>query len=169
MSESLLDPGTLHEKPANGFTASPKALSTVGSINEYANGEEHEAVEAHNVNGGGHMSDEGGDEDEEDDEDEEGDGEDEEEGVTDEEGEDEDDEDEDEPALKYERFGGELHDLLQKDSASSITYANKRLVSTFSDWIFLIEVTISCFGLDNRNACRHSSRLGHVRTPPQVL
>ena len=42
--------------------------------------------------------------------------------------EDEDEEDE-EPALKYERFGGITHQLLQKDSASAIAYANQRIVS----------------------------------------
>lgn len=43
--------------------------------------------------------------------------------------EDEDYEDEDEePALKYERLGGSVHDLLQKDSASALAYAHQRLV-----------------------------------------
>lgn len=51
----------------------------------------------------------------------------------DEEGEDEDEEDEgededEEPALKYERLGGIAHQLLQKDSASMLAYANQRLV-----------------------------------------
>ena len=48
----------------------------------------------------------------------------------DEDGEDEgDDEDDDEePALKYERLGGSVHDLFQKDSASALTYSNSRLV-----------------------------------------
>lgn len=45
-----------------------------------------------------------------------------------EEDEDEDEEDE-EPALKYERLGGITHQLLQKDSASAIAYANQRIVS----------------------------------------
>ncbi|KAI0789305.1 vacuolar protein sorting-associated protein 41 [Abortiporus biennis] len=40
---------------------------------------------------------------------------------------DEEDEEEEEPALKYERLGS-VHDLLQKDSASALTYANQRLV-----------------------------------------
>ena len=53
----------------------------------------------------------------------------EEEGEEDEdEGEDEEEDDE-EPALKYERLGGIAHQLLQKDSASSLAYANQRLVS----------------------------------------
>ena len=43
--------------------------------------------------------------------------------------EDEDDEDEDEePTLKYERLGGSVHDLLQKDSASALAYSQKKLV-----------------------------------------
>lgn len=56
-------------------------------------------------------------------------------GVEDEEdneGEDEDEEEEEEeeePALKYERLGDVAHELLQKDSASTLTYSNKRLVS----------------------------------------
>ncbi|EIN11015.1 vacuolar protein sorting-associated protein 41 [Punctularia strigosozonata HHB-11173 SS5] len=42
----------------------------------------------------------------------------------------EDDEDEyedEEPALKYERLGGPIHDLLQRDSASALAIANKLL------------------------------------------
>lgn len=43
--------------------------------------------------------------------------------------EDEEDEDEDEePALKYERMGGIVHNLLQKDSASALAYSNQRFV-----------------------------------------
>ena len=45
-----------------------------------------------------------------------------------EEEEDDEDEDDDEPALKYERLGGSVHDLLQKDSASALGYAQQRLV-----------------------------------------
>lgn len=41
----------------------------------------------------------------------------------------EDEEEDDEPALKYERLGGVAHELFQKDSASALTYSNKRLVS----------------------------------------
>ena len=53
----------------------------------------------------------------------------EEEGVTDEEDEeDEDEEDDEEPALKYERLGGSVHDILVKDSASTLAYSHKRLV-----------------------------------------
>ena len=52
-----------------------------------------------------------------------------EEGVTDEEDEEDEDEDEDEePALKYERLGGISYQLLQKDSASALAYANQHLV-----------------------------------------
>ncbi|KAI0345145.1 hypothetical protein BDW22DRAFT_1001398 [Trametopsis cervina] len=84
-------------------------------------------------NGGGngrviaHGSDAGSGEDEDEDA-EEAEGEDadsEDEGEDDYE-EDEDDEDE-EPTLKYERLNGPV-DLLQKDSASALTYANNRLV-----------------------------------------
>lgn len=46
-----------------------------------------------------------------------------------EEEEDSDDDDDEEPALKYERLGGPVNDLLQKDSASSLTIANKLMVS----------------------------------------
>ena len=46
-----------------------------------------------------------------------------------EEEEDSDDEGDEEPALKYERLGGPVNDLLQKDSASSLTIANKLMVS----------------------------------------
>jgi hypothetical protein len=61
---------------------------------------------------------------------------DEEDGKEDEDEEDEEDEDEDEsdddddeePALKYERIGGSLGDLLKKDSASALTIVNKIMV-----------------------------------------
>jgi hypothetical protein len=47
----------------------------------------------------------------------------------DEDNEDEDDEDEDEePALKYERIGGSVSDLLKKDSASALAISNKIMV-----------------------------------------
>ncbi|KIP02254.1 hypothetical protein PHLGIDRAFT_130843 [Phlebiopsis gigantea 11061_1 CR5-6] len=62
---------------------------------------------AHDTDGEGHDG-EYDDDDEEDDEDE---------------GEDDDDE----PALKYERLGGSVHDLLQKDSASTLGYSHQRL------------------------------------------
>lgn len=54
------------------------------------------------------------------------DAEDEEEG---EEEEEDEEEDEDEPALKYERMGGTLSDLLKKDTASTLSISNKLLVS----------------------------------------
>lgn len=43
-------------------------------------------------------------------------------------GEEYDEEDDEEPALKYERLGGSIHDLLQKDSASALTYSRQHLV-----------------------------------------
>ncbi|KAI0684181.1 vacuolar protein sorting-associated protein 41 [Cytidiella melzeri] len=46
----------------------------------------------------------------------------------DEEEDDDDDDEDEEPTLKYERLGGSVHDLLQKDSASALAYSNKRLV-----------------------------------------
>lgn len=42
--------------------------------------------------------------------------------------EDEDDEDDEEPALKYERIGGSLPDLLRKDSASALCISKSLLV-----------------------------------------
>jgi len=44
--------------------------------------------------------------------------------------EDEDDEDDEEPALKYERIGGSLNDLLKKDSASALAISNRLMVCT---------------------------------------
>ncbi|KAJ2966671.1 hypothetical protein NUW54_g13739 [Trametes sanguinea] len=50
------------------------------------------------------------------------------EGADGDEGDDEDEDDEEEePALKYERLGGIAHQFLQKDSASTLAYANQRL------------------------------------------
>jgi hypothetical protein len=40
-----------------------------------------------------------------------------------------DPEDDEEPALKYQRVGGTLDDLLKKDAASALSVANKLLVS----------------------------------------
>jgi vacuolar protein sorting-associated protein 41 len=54
----------------------------------------------------------------------------EEEGYEDED-EDEDDDDDEEPALKYERLGGSVHDLFQKDSASSLASSHQRLVRLY--------------------------------------
>ncbi|KAI0089341.1 vacuolar assembling protein VPS41 [Irpex rosettiformis] len=51
-----------------------------------------------------------------------------EEGSEDEEDEDDEDDDDEEPTLKYERLGGSVHDLLQKDSASALAYSNGKLV-----------------------------------------
>lgn len=41
---------------------------------------------------------------------------------------DEEDEEDEEPALKYERLGGPIADLLQKDSASALVYSSQRFV-----------------------------------------
>lgn len=116
MSESDSESTGALEKGGNGFTASPKTLSRAGSAHDHVHGNKTDAVDE------GHAA--GPDEDEEDVEEDESDDYEEDEEEEDE----EEDEDEDEPALKYERFGGVLHDLLQKDSASAVAYANKRLV-----------------------------------------
>jgi len=51
-------------------------------------------------------------------------------GATGEHGDEDSDEDEDEePALKYERIGGALPDLLKKDSASALAISNNLLVN----------------------------------------
>lgn len=47
--------------------------------------------------------------------------------------EEEDDEDDDgESTLKYDRLGGSVHDLLHKDSASALAYANKKMVCSMT-------------------------------------
>lgn len=48
-----------------------------------------------------------------------------------EEDEDEEDEDDEEPALKYERIGGSIPDLLKKDTASALSIANKLMVKRY--------------------------------------
>ncbi|KAG5644802.1 hypothetical protein DXG03_007624 [Asterophora parasitica] len=82
----------------------------------------------------GRFQDEKSDSDEEDTDDEEGDNdeddededeEDEEDEEEEEEEDEEEDEDDDEPALKYERIGGSVPDLLKKDTASALAVANK--------------------------------------------
>ena len=117
MSESDSESTGALEKVGNGFTASPKTLSRAGSAYDHVKGDRTDADEEEHVAG----ADEDGEDVEEDESDDYGEDEEEEE-------DEEEDEDEDEPALKYERFGGVLHDLLQKDSASAVAYANKRLV-----------------------------------------
>src|ERR1700733_2588590 len=42
----------------------------------------------------------------------------------------EEEEDDEEPALKYERIGGSIPDLLKKDSASALFITNKLMVKT---------------------------------------
>ncbi len=88
-------------------TASPDNMSEASASGEE---EEEDAVRHHAENGSGGEEESGAeDEDEEDEE--------------------EEDDDDDEPALKYERLGGIAHQLLLKDSASALAYANQRLVS----------------------------------------
>ncbi|CDO75230.1 hypothetical protein BN946_scf184895.g10 [Trametes cinnabarina] len=56
----------------------------------------------------------------------------------DDEGEDEDEE----PALKYERLGGIAHQLLQKDSASMLAYANQRLaLGTHAGMLHILDLS----------------------------
>jgi vacuolar protein sorting-associated protein 41 len=62
------------------------------------------------------------------------------EGVEDDEGDDdddEDDEDNEEPALKYQRIGGALPELLKKDSASALTISNRLMVSSLRSCILI--------------------------------
>ncbi|KAF5387652.1 hypothetical protein D9615_000773 [Tricholomella constricta] len=72
--------------------------------------------------GHGRFQDDSNEEETEEEEEEEDDNE---EGEDDDDDEDEDEEDDDEPALKYERIGGSVPDLLKKDSASALAIANK--------------------------------------------
>lgn len=53
------------------------------------------------------------------------------EGSEEDEEEEDDEDDDDEPALKYERLGTVGHELFHKDSASALTYSNKRLASQY--------------------------------------
>jgi len=96
----------------NNVTDSPTEMSDAGGEAETGNG---------HLGGEGEIRSDSEDDDEyEDDEDQ-----------YDSEGTDSEDEDEDEePALKYERIGGSLHDLLKKDAASALAISNKLLVTT---------------------------------------
>ncbi|KAI0940385.1 hypothetical protein AcV5_001504 [Taiwanofungus camphoratus] len=52
------------------------------------------------------------------------------------------DEDDEEPALKYERLGGITHNLLLKDSASALAYANQRLaLGTHSGMLHILDLS----------------------------
>ncbi|EKM55080.1 uncharacterized protein PHACADRAFT_142974 [Phanerochaete carnosa HHB-10118-sp] len=54
---------------------------------------------------------------------------------------DEDEDDDEEPALKYERLGGSVHDLLVKDSASALAYSHQRLaLGTHSGIVHLLDM-----------------------------
>ncbi|KAH8092455.1 hypothetical protein BXZ70DRAFT_950969 [Cristinia sonorae] len=117
------------EKAANGLTSSPTALSHVSQAHEHSDGDgEHSGGEGYSdVGDSGSDEDGDGTEDEEEDEDVE---------------EDSDEEDDEEPALKYEKFGGVLHDLLKKDSASAVSYANKRLtLGTHAGIVHVLDLT----------------------------
>ncbi|KII94565.1 hypothetical protein PLICRDRAFT_97705 [Plicaturopsis crispa FD-325 SS-3] len=85
-------------------------------------GVEDEIEEADDNEEGDEDEDEDDDESEDDDEDE--------------------DEDDEEPALKYERIGGSLQDLLKKDSASALAIANKTLaLGTHGGIIHILDLT----------------------------
>lgn len=113
------------EKTARLVTDSPENMSEVGvdvdvDMGEYPreNGmTDHGELVGQNddTEGSGDEEDEEEDEDGEEYEDEDVD-------------EDEDEDADEEPALKYERFGGSVHDLLQKDSASALAYSQQQLV-----------------------------------------
>jgi vacuolar protein sorting-associated protein 41 len=66
--------------------------------------------------------------------------------------EDEGDEDDEEPALKYERIGGSIPDLLKKDAASALSIANKLMVklhycvSTLQILNFVLDKAIGTHG-----------------------
>ena len=149
------------EEPVNReITASPDQMTEV-------DGDEGEVRGA----GNGH-ADVGGAQDEGD-SDGEGDGSegsDEEDEETDEEEEDDEDDDE-EPALKYERFGGIVPQLLQKDSASALAYSNQRLVSALSpSSSSTIRPTPSptclrLWALDRKSTRLNSSHSGESRMP----
>ena len=73
--------------------------------------------------------------------------------------EEEEDEEDEEPALKYERLGGSVHDLLLKDSASALTSSHQRLVSVNAESLRHI---IMCRVTDPRNTCRYHPCIGHA-------
>ena len=102
-----------------GICASPDNMTGASEEDRHGEGEEVETNGGEDGENGQDTESEegGGEEDATDEEDEE----------------DEDEEDDEEPALKYERLGGISHQLLQKDSASALTYANQHLVGRCSD------------------------------------
>jgi hypothetical protein len=71
---------------------------------------------------------------------------------------DNDDNEEEEPALKYERIGGALNDLLKKDSASALAVSNKVLVSSVSSYRSHCHFLVCPIG--NGYSCRHCSYSG---------
>ncbi|KDQ63963.1 hypothetical protein JAAARDRAFT_27634 [Jaapia argillacea MUCL 33604] len=111
------------------FTSSPEPMSVGLPETHEANG--HVSAEL-DVEHEGHDGEDGvTDENEEDEEDEE-----------EEEDDDEDEEEEEEPALKYERLGGAVSDLLQKDSASALAVANKLIaLGTHAGIVHILDLT----------------------------
>ena len=114
------------EPPASDLDPNPEDRGITASPDNITDTEEDGSegeVEHVRGNGSAHLDD--GEDSEEGDSEDEEDEEDEGEEDTDEEEEDEDEE----PALKYERLGGIVSKLLQRDSSSALAYANQRLVS----------------------------------------
>ena len=93
-------------------------------------------------------------------------------GDKDDDGEDEEDEDaeDEEPALKYERIGGALTDLLKKDSASALAISNKLLVNCPS-WSPTLSSSLMLHFriLGAGNPCWHRSHSGSYWPTKKVL
>jgi vacuolar protein sorting-associated protein 41 len=107
--DTYVPPNGHGEKPDDELVSdSPGEMSEVevddAAHEEHADDEEDRESEE---------NDQGNSEDEEDEEEDE---------------EDEDEDEDEEPALKYERIGGSVSDLLKKDSASALAISNKIMV-----------------------------------------
>lgn len=87
-------------------------------------------------------------------------------GSEDEDGDEEDEDEDEEPALKYERIGGSIPDLLKKDSASALAISNKIMVNT------ILSISIPshlCPGLGIRHPWWLRAHAGFDREEDQVI
>ncbi|KAG6841283.1 hypothetical protein C0991_012453 [Blastosporella zonata] len=122
-TETVHNGGTIGQEKyvTSSLTDSPGSLNGVGNTED--SGRRH---------GRSHQADspDVGDEEDTDDEEEE------------EEEEEEDEDEEDEPALKYERIGGAVPDLLKKDTASTLVVANKLMaLGTHGGIVHMLDLT----------------------------
>lgn len=146
--EELDEHGEKHDPEVTATDISGELNDVEGNVQEQS---EPGHIEEHQMDGDGE-GDESGEEETEGDEDED------EEDASD---------DDEEPALKYERIGGSLSDLLKKDSASALAIVNKIMVWLFYS-LFLYNVTLLS-PTGTRDPRWHRTHSGSQRQSNQII